>query len=209
MAHDVTIEGFLDDLAAGAPVPGGGAAAALAVATGAALAAMVCRLTLGREKYREHREAMDAALEAAEELRSQARKLIAEDVAAYTAVTEAYRLPQGTDEERAARAGRVEEALKGATEVPLRTAALAAQVIEFCAAIADSANPNALGDLAVGVLSARTALEGSAINVRINLGLIRDDTFKTTRAEQLQRHLDAARPLSDRVVQHGMARSGR
>lgn len=207
--NDETIEQFLDHLASGEPVPGGGAAAALAVAAGAALVAMVCRLTIGREKYRAHQDAMTAALQRAEQIRSRALRLYADDTAAYSAVMAAYRLPRGAEEERAARAARIEAAMKGATEVPLRTVDLAAQVIELCAGIVDGANPNALGDLAVGALSARTALEGSAINVRINLGLVQDSAFKASTTEQLQGYLEVARPLADEIMRRVDARVGR
>lgn len=204
--NDVTIEGFLDKLASGAPVPGGGSAAALAAATGAALVAMVCRLTIGREKYREHEETMTTALQDAEELRPQALRLAADDAAAYTAVSEAYRLPRGTDEEKSVRSARIQEALKGATDVPLRTVALSAQIIELYDRIVDGVNPNAISDVGVGALSARTALEGAALNVKTNLAAIKDEAFKAATIEQLQRYLDAARPLADGVVQRVDAR---
>jgi formiminotetrahydrofolate cyclodeaminase len=199
--NDQTIDHFLNELASGAPVPGGGSAAALAAATGAALVAMVCRLTVGREKFREHEETMTAALQAAEELRPQALSLAAEDAAAYMAVSEAYRLPRGTDEEKSTRTSRIEEALKGATDVPLRTVALSAQLIELCHQIVDGVNPNAISDVGVGALSARTALEGAALNVKTNLALIKDESFKAATTEQLQRYLAAARPQAGAVVQ--------
>ena len=195
-----TIEHFLDGLASVAPVPGGGSAAALAAATGAALVAMVCRLTIGREKYREHEKTMMSALREAEDLRRDALALGAEDSAAYAAVSAAYGLPRATDEERATRTSRIQEALKGATDVPLRTVALAGRVIELCAAIVHGANTNAISDVGVGALSAQTALEGAALNVKINLALIKDEAFKSVSAEHLQRQLDAARPLVIEVV---------
>src|SRR5579864_1181549 len=162
-----TIAQFLDALASGEAVPGGGAAAALQAAVGAALVAMVCNLTIGKEKYRAYEQTMIEARAAAEELRGQALALAAEDGAAYAAVGAAYGLPRGTDDEKAARQTRIQEALKGATDVPLRTVALAARVIDLCAGVVDGANVNAISDVGVGALSARTALDGAALNVKI------------------------------------------
>ena len=199
MAED-TIAHFLDELASGAPTPGGGAAAALEAALGAALVSMVCNLTIGREKYRAYEQTMMEARATAEELRAQALALVAEDSASYSAVGAAYALPRGSDEEKAARQARIQEALKGATDVPLRTVALAARVIELCAHIVDGANTNAISDVGVGALSARAALDGAALNVKINLALIKNEEFKAATAARMEGYLNVARPLVDDVV---------
>ena len=195
-----TIAHFLDELASGAPVPGGGAAAALEAALAAALVSMACNLTIGREKYRAHEQTMLEARAMAEELRVQALALAAEDSAAYSAVGAAYALPRGSDEEKAARQARIQEALKGATDVPLRTVVLAARVVELCDQIVDGANTNAISDVGVGALCARAALDGAALNVKINLALIKDEEFMAATAERLEGYLNAAHPLVDEVM---------
>ena len=195
-----TIADFLDELASGAPVPGGGAAAALEAALGAALVSMVCHLTIGKEKYRAYEQTMIEARATADELRARALALVAEDSASFSAVGAAYALPRGSDEEKAARQARIQEALKGATDVPLRTVALAARVIELCAHIVDGANTNAISDVGVGALSARAALDGAALNVKINLALIKDEAFKAATAARMERYLNATRPLVDEVT---------
>jgi formiminotetrahydrofolate cyclodeaminase len=136
----------------------------------------------------------------AEELRSQALALAAEDSASYSNVGTAYALPRGSDEEKAARQARIQEALKGATDVPLRTVALSARVIELCAHIVDGANTNAISDVGVGALSARAALDGAALNVKINLALIKDEEFKATTAARMEGYLNVAHPLVDEVT---------
>src|SRR5438270_6116262 len=195
-----TITHFLDELASGAPVPGGGPAATLEAGLGAALVSMVCNLTIGKEKYRAYEQTMMAARATAEELRAQALALAREDSASYSAVGAAYALPRGSDEQKAARQARIQEALKGATDVPLRTVALAARVIELCAHIVDGANTNAISDVGVGALSARAALDGAALNVKINLALIKDEAFKAATAARMERYLNATRPLVDEVT---------
>src|SRR6266850_235600 len=93
-AEGPTLDGWLDELAGGAPVPGGGSAAAVAGALAGALVAMVARLTLGRKGYAGAQARTAEILAQAEALRSQLRRLADEDAAAYTRVSAAYKLPK-------------------------------------------------------------------------------------------------------------------
>ena len=104
MAEHDTIATFLDGLASAAPTPGGGGAAAISGAMGAALVSMVCNLTIGKKKYVEVEAELEDMLAQSEALRAQLTGMIAEDVAAFDAVMGAYGLPKATDEEKAARA---------------------------------------------------------------------------------------------------------
>ncbi len=207
--NEETIGGFLDGLASSAPVPGGGGAAALSAALGAALVAMVCNLTIGQEKYRAHEDTMARVLVAATEQRALALALAAEDGAAYGAVRAAYGLPRATDEEKRARAARIQEALKVAADVPLRTVAVAARIVDLCAEVLPGGNPNVVSDVGVGALSARAALDGAALNVRINLALIKDEDYKTRTAAELERRLAAARAQAGEVTRQVEERIGR
>lgn len=198
--NEQTIGQFLDDLASSAPAPGGGAAAALTLATGAALVAMVCNLTVGREKFRAHEDEVRAALDEAERLRAQALSLAAEDADAFGHVSQAYGLPRTTDEEKAARSARIQEALRGAADPPLRTALLAARTIEICAAVAPIGNPNVISDVGVAALCARAALDGAALNVEVNLGLIRDESFKADTRARLEPAVAAAHRQIEQIM---------
>ncbi len=188
------IGAYLDALASAAPTPGGGAAAALSAATGAALVSMVCNLTIGRERYKAHDEAMRAARDEAALLRGRALALADEDGAAFRAVGAAYGLPRSSDEEKAARTAAIQDALKGATATPLRTMETAARVAALCASVVSIGNPNVVSDVGVGALSARAALDGAALNVTINLSLIRDAAFVTASRDRLHALLDEASP---------------
>jgi formiminotetrahydrofolate cyclodeaminase len=199
--EEETIGRFLAALASGEPVPGGGAAAALQAALGAALVSMVCNLTIGREKYREHEATMVQTLREAEELRARALELAAADAESFKAVGAAYGLPRTSDEEKAARQAAVQSALKGASAAPLQTVALAAAIVELCAHIVDISNVNVISDVGVGVLSAQAALDSAALNVKINLAAIKDDAFKATTAAEMNRHLESARPLAGQVME--------
>ena len=169
-----TVDGWLEELASQNPTPGGGAAAAMNAAVGAALVSMVCNLTIGRPRYAQYEPELTAALAEAEELRRQALGLAAEDAAAFETVIAAYQLPKADDAEKQLRTAAIQEALLGATDVPLRIAALAAAVIGLTRRILAGANSNVISDVAVAASSARAALEAAVVNVEVNLASMTD-----------------------------------
>ncbi|MET8863054.1 cyclodeaminase/cyclohydrolase family protein [Nonomuraea sp. NPDC004580] len=170
--RDTTIDDFLSRLAGRAPAPGGGATAALHAAQGAALLGMVARYTTG-EKYAAHAETVDAVIAETDTLRARALRLAEEDAAAFTAVTDAYRLPKG--EERTATIAR---ALAGAAEPPARVIEAAARVVELCELLLPICNRNVLSDVAAAADAARAALSTGRVNVEINIGGIKDERVR-------------------------------
>lgn len=177
MSNNQTMQAFLDELASAAPTPGGGGAAATVGAMGAALVSMVCNLTVGKEKFAEVEAQMKDILGQSEALRAQLTQMIELDVAAFDTVMAAYRLPKGSDEEKAARTAAIQQASKEATLVPLAVARACAEVIALCRATAEMGNPNVISDAGVAVLCAQAGLKSAALNVLINLGAIKDQAF--------------------------------
>ena len=163
-----TLDGWIDELAGGAPVPGGGSAAALAGTLAAALVAMVARLTIGRKAYAGAESRMRQVLAEAEALRGQLRRLVDDDAAAYAKVSAAYKLPK--DDPRRRRA--VDEALVGAAEVPLVVARGANRLIALAREVEAIGNRNASSDARVGAALGRAALEGAVENVRVNVAAL-------------------------------------
>lgn len=159
---------FLDALAAGSATPGGGSASAYAGAAGAALVAMVARLTIGKKKYAAAEEHMKSILTKAETLRSQLAEGVPQDSAAYEQVMAAYKLPKETTEEQLERARQIQTATLLASEVPLQTAHLAVQVMALALEVISQGNVNALSDGGSAAALARAALTGAGMNVRIN-----------------------------------------
>ena len=160
---------FLAALADGSPTPGGGSAAAYASAMGAALVAMVARLTLGKKKYADVNEQMLAILDEADVLRSQLTVAVEEDAAAYDKVMAAFRLPKESEEEKAVRTEAINKATIHAAEVPLETARKSVRIIELASQVAQLGNLNAITDAATGASLAQAALTGAGYNVRINI----------------------------------------
>jgi formiminotetrahydrofolate cyclodeaminase len=188
-----TVAGYLEELASAAPAPGGGAVAALHAAQAAALVRMVCNLTIGRERFAAAEPTMRRALDAAAALQEEALSLADEDAVAFGAVTAAYRLPKATGDQVAARAASLQQALRGAAEVPLRTVANAAHVIGLCDEILDGANPNLVSDVGVAAASAAAAIDAAALNVEINLASLDDVAFVGAATRELNAHRSAAR----------------
>src|SRR3989475_3362915 len=164
-AEGPTLDGWLEDLAGGAPVPGGGSAAGLAGALAAALVAMVARLTVGRKAYAGVQRRVAEILAEADALRAQLRRLVDDDAAAYAKVSAAYRLPK--DDPRRTRAA--DEALVGAAQTPLAMARGAARLVGLAREIGTIGNRNAHSDASVAEALARAALAGAVENVRVNV----------------------------------------
>jgi methenyltetrahydrofolate cyclohydrolase len=168
---------FLDNLASGEPTPGGGSAAALAGALGAALAAMVANLTVGRKRYVDVDDLMQAVLQEAEALRGRLTGLVAEDAQAYEQVRAAYRLPKESAADQAARNAAIQSAMQAASLTPLETMRACIAVLRLAEQAVTLGNVNAATDGAVGALLAQAGLRGAALNVRINLRDVDDPAF--------------------------------
>ena len=199
MTKNNTIAKFLDELASEQPTPGGGGAAAIMGAVGAALVSMVANLTIGKKNY----EAFDAELKAtnaaAEKVRAELTAAIDEDVVAFTGVMGAYGLPRGTDEEKAARAAAIQAALKQATDAPLRAVKACHEVIKLSAVVAEKGNVNVISDAGVAVLAANAGLRSAALNVYINTKSIKDREFAEIRLGEVNELTELAALKTEEV----------
>jgi len=185
-AEGPTLDGWLEELASSAPVPGGGSAAALAGAVAGALVAMVARLTVGRKAFAAAEARAREILAEAEALRAQLRRLVDEDAAAYAKVSEAYKIPKST----AGRSRTIDAALVGAAETPLAMARGALRLIALASDIGEIGNPNARSDARVAESLARAALAGAIENVRINVASLSEPALGRAlleEAEELRR----------------------
>lgn len=161
-------EELLDRFASSDPTPGGGSAAALAGATAAALVVMVTGMARTRTGAPEERARLDVALGWAREAGHRLRRLVEEDTQAYDAVVAAYKLPKGTDAEKAARKEAIARAMTLATDVPLQTAEGCLVVLKAAQEAGEHGNPSALSDARTAGALAWAGLRGAAENVRIN-----------------------------------------
>lgn len=160
-----SLDGWMDELAGGAPTPGGGSAAALAGTLAAALVAMVARLTIGRKAYAAVEARAREILSEAELLRTRLRRLVDEDAASYELVNKAYKIPKDDP----GRTGSVDNALIAASRPPQQVVQAAEQVKRLAEEIAMIGNKNAASDAHVAGMLADAAIAGAAENVKVNL----------------------------------------
>lgn len=199
MSTRTTLNSFLDDLASASPAPGGGSVAALAGALGAALTAMVCRLTIGKKKYSEVEGEVKAILVQAEALRGQFTSLVDEDTAAFNKVMEAYALPKDSEAQKTLRSAAIREATKEATMVPLEVMKHGIDAMALAENAAAKGNVNAVSDAGVSAHMLHAACESAALNVRINLKTLNDDEFVGWKTDELDSLLKTARMMLEEV----------
>ncbi len=196
---DLKTSEFVDLLASDAPAPGGGSAAALEGALGAALTAMVCSLTVGKKKYADVQELVEAAQKKALDLKARFVDVMDRDTEAFNVVSAAFGMPKGTDEEKAARSAAIQEGMKGCTKTPFEMMELAVETLELTASILGKSNDSAASDLGVSALSLRAAIQGAWLNVLINIGSLKDKELAEDYRAKGEALLAKALPLADEI----------
>jgi len=188
MYLDKPLQNYLADLASSQSTPGGGSAAALSGAMGAALACMVARLTLGKAAYSAVQDEIVALVQQSERLRARFQELMQEDIAAYGRLSTCFKMPRTTAEEQSARTKAVQEQLAEAALVPLEVAECAAELVQCCQRIAEIGNKSVLSDIATGTMLASSAGSGASWMVRTNLRAMKNVEL----VNQLNERLSAA-----------------
>jgi formiminotetrahydrofolate cyclodeaminase len=191
------IGSWLDELGSGSATPGGGAAAGVAAATGAALIAMVGHLTIGKEGFEDLDARMRSMVETADAEREAFLALADQDAQAFEAVMATFKLPKETDEEKASRTLRIQEAYEAAAAVPLQLAKRSVQLMELAEDATAIGNPHAASDgYSAGTLLLAAALSAMA-NVRINAAGLKDQA----KGQGLVDECDALRERADTLLQ--------
>ena len=197
---DLTSKDFLTALASSAPAPGGGGGAAMAGALAAALASMVCNLTIGKEKFAAQECEVKALLQEAEQVRQDLLALVEDDAAVFNSFMACYKLPKTTDAEKAVRTAAIRKAAKQAAEVPLAIARASYKVLQLAHRLVIIGNPGVITDGACSALLARAALRCAEYNVRINLGLTKDEAYNEQVAAELNKLLKTAEELEEQAL---------
>ncbi len=194
---DMTLSSYLALLGSDAPAPGGGSASALLGAQGAALAAMVAALTVGKKKYPDDQALCEEVLPKATALREALLAQVDRDTEAFNLVSAAFRLPKESDEEKAARKKAIADATLVATEVPFKTMMLCRDVLALTASLVGHSNQNAASDLGVSALTLIGGMKGAWLNVLINLGGLADEAL----AKELRQKGEAAVAEAERSAE--------
>jgi formiminotetrahydrofolate cyclodeaminase len=187
MMSQSSIDQFLDRLASGDPTPGGGSAAAIMGAMGAALVSMVCNVSFGKKGYEAAEPELRNMLMKSEALRVRLTAMVAEDIAAFDGLMAAYKLAKSSDEEKSRRAETIQASLERATLVPLECARACAEVVDMARRAAELGYKHVISDVGVGVAAADAALRSAALNVFINAPALKDRRFASSALEEVER----------------------
>lgn len=174
---DMDLTAFADETASESPAPGGGSIAAYVGVLGVSLGTMVANLSSHKRGWDDRWEEFSDWAEKGMTYQKQLLALVDEDTNAFNKIMDAFGLPKGSDEEKAARKQAIQDATKYATEVPMKVVEISYKSMEVMKAMADVGNPNSVTDAGVGALCARTAVRGALLNVKINAGGLEDKAF--------------------------------
>ena len=196
---DLKVTEFVDLLASDAPAPGGGSAAALEGAIGAALTAMVCGLTKGKKKFAEFNDLAVEAEVKALALKDRFVDVMDRDTEAFNVVSAAFGMPKETDEEKAARSAAIQKGLEGCTATPFEMMEIALETLELTESLLGKTNDSAASDLGVSALSLRAAIQGAWLNVLINIGSLKNKELAEDYRVKGEALLAKALPLADKI----------
>jgi len=191
---DQSCNDFTVLLASKRPVPSGGGACAMVGAVGIALGNMVGAITVGKEQYAEVEKELSSAMERAEQLRLELLACVDADAAAFEPLSRAYAIPR--DDPR--RAAVMEECLRTAAAVPVKIFDLCCEAIELQREFAEKGSELVLSDAATGALFCRGAMDGAAVNIKVNTGAMTDRAY----AEALNAHVEAKLEKYRRMAEH-------
>ncbi len=212
---DMTVSGFVDELASDSPAPGGGSVAALCGSLAAGLTSMVGNLTQGKYKfknteerlaYRENEARMLTMAWEAQQMKKKLLSAIDQDTEAFNVYMTAMKMPKKTDEQKKARSEAMQKAVINATAIPLQTMKFCWEVIVLSQTAAKYGNQNAVSDAGVSAMTALTGVKSAYLNVRINLPGIKDDTIKKEIREEADTILAQSKELAEKIENEVIAK---
>jgi len=200
--------GFADETASESPAPGGGSISAYVGALGVALGTMVANLSAQKQGWEDQLHYFSEVAVQGQILKDKLLKLVDEDTRAFDGIMDAFRLPKNNDAEKLIRKEAIASATKHAINIPLEVMATSWQSMEMISKMAERGNPNSVTDAGVGILCARTAVEGAYLNVCINCKGFEDEAFRENALSQAQNILEKANKLAEAVMVNVRALAG-
>ena len=177
---------FCNETLRDSPAPGGGSVAALMGALGVSLGGMVANLSAGKRGWDDKLHYFSNWAVKAQQLKDELLLLVDEDTAAFNKVMDAFALPKDSTEEKTARSAAIQAANKHAAEIPLKVMEAASKSYQLLFEMAEKGNPASISDVGVGTLATRACIKGAALNVKINLGQLKDEKFKSDLLKKVQ-----------------------
>ena len=198
---NMNLRQFCNETLSDSPAPGGGSVAALMGALGVSLGGMVANLSAGKRGWDDKLDYFSDWAVKAQQLKGELLVLVDEDTAAFSKVMDAFALPKDLAEEKAARAAAIQVATKGAAEIPLKVMETASKSYQLLSEMAEKGSPASISDVGVGLLAVRACVEGAAMNVRINLGGLKNEKSKSALLEKLEKISAESESQFGRIIQ--------
>jgi glutamate formiminotransferase/formiminotetrahydrofolate cyclodeaminase len=202
----MSLRAFLEALGSRSPAPGGGSASAAMAAMGAGLGAMVGWMTYGKRKFEDRDAAVRALIPPLDQAMKDLIPMIDADTNAFNDYMAALGLPSDTAEQKAARNAAMQEGLRKAVDVPLRTMRLGDGCWGAMIGMAEHGNPASRSDLEVGARALEAGIWGAYRNVVINLPQIEDAAFRAAKLSEAEALAARAREQSAAVLDRLAAR---
>ncbi len=196
-----TLIDFADETASESPAPGGGSISAYVGALGVSLGTMVANLSSHKVGWDDRIEYFSAKAEEGQQYKDTLLNLVDADTHAFNKIMDALKMPKGSDEEKSARKSAMHAATIGAIEVPLKVMKVSLESMQMLREMAEKGNPNSVSDAGVGALCARTAIEGAALNVRINCSGFDDKEYVAKSLDQAEEMLQLAKQQEREIME--------
>lgn len=196
-----TIEHFLTELSAKKSTPGAGGAAALVAALGSALGSMVGNFTIGKKKYQAVETEVEKIVDELEQIKLRLEELIQKDAEAFYPLAQAYKLPKETQSEMNYKENIIEEALVGASVVPIEIMENTLRAIELLEQLSKIGNTMLIADAGTGIVFCKAALEGASLSVYINTASMKNEHKKEALNQEANQLLEKGTILATNVYQ--------
>jgi glutamate formiminotransferase/formiminotetrahydrofolate cyclodeaminase len=191
----LSLKEFANETAKDSPAPGGGSVSAYVGALGAALGTMVANLSAGKRGWENKLEFFSNWAVTGQQIKDELLAKVDQDAQAFNSIMQALSLPKNTEAEREHRQAKVQEATRLAIETPLHVLKQAYNVLPLLKSMFYEGNPNSISDAAVGILCARTAMEGAYFNIMINGQSYENKTWFSGIVKEARLMLDEAEKL--------------
>jgi glutamate formiminotransferase/formiminotetrahydrofolate cyclodeaminase len=191
---------FANETASESPAPGGGSISAYVGALGISLGTMVANLSSHKVGWDDKIDYFSDIADQGQKLKDTLLDLVDADTHAFNKIMDAIRMPKVSDEEKVARKAAMHAATVGAIEVPLKVMKVSLDSMNILKEMAENGNPNSVSDAGVGALCARTAVEGAALNVKINCSGFDDKAYVADALAQADNMLQQAKKMEREII---------
>ena len=201
MLTELSCRDFANELASKKPVPGGGGAAAMVAALGAALNTMVANFSYGKKKFIDIKDKHEELIKRGEILRIKLMDLVDKDAEVFEPLSRAYAMPSASEEEKALKSETMQKCLMDACSAPMETLEFSYDAILLHEQTADISSKNIISDVGVGVQFLKAALNSAYLNVLINLNSMDDENYARIQKEKAEKLVDEGTKIADQVYE--------